>query len=139
MNNTLFPDVDPNSATWTSPPREAVIAQSLLYASLATSLFAALLAVLGKQWVVRYLRNRRGSTADQSRDRQRKLNGLEEWYFYIVPESLLMILQFALLLLASALPVYLWTICRVIAGVILGFALSVGIAYTFFTLIATPN
>jgi len=138
MNNTLFPDVDPNSATWTSPPREAVIAQSLLYASLATSLFAALLAVLGKQWVARYLRNRGGSVAEMSRDRQRKLDGLAKWYFYIVPESILMILQFALFLLASALLVYLWTICRVIAEVILAFALSAGIAYTFLTLIAIP-
>ncbi|KAF9643703.1 hypothetical protein BDM02DRAFT_3074152, partial [Thelephora ganbajun] len=50
MNNTLFPDADPSSTTWTGPPPKIVVVQSLLYASLATSFFAAFLAMLGKQW-----------------------------------------------------------------------------------------
>ena len=58
MNNSLFPDADPSSTTWIQPPPEIVTVQSLLYASLTTSLFTAFLAMLGKQWVNRYLRNR---------------------------------------------------------------------------------
>jgi len=86
MNNSLFPDADPNSTTWTGPPPEIVTVQSLLYASLATSLFAAFLAMLGKQWVNRYLRNRGDSAADKSRDRQRKLDGFEKWRFHLAIE-----------------------------------------------------
>ena len=89
MNNSLFPDVDPDSAiAWTGPPSEIVTVQSLLYASLVTSLFAALLAMLGKQWVNRYLRNHGGSVGDKSRDRQRKLDGFGKWHFYLAIEGL---------------------------------------------------
>jgi len=49
MNASLFPDADPSSITWTGLPAEIITIQSLLYASLATSLFAAFLAILGKQ------------------------------------------------------------------------------------------
>ena len=88
VNSSLFPDANPTSVTQTGPPPEIVTVQSLLYASLATSLFAAFLAMLGKQWVNRYLRNRGGSPADKSRDRQRKLDGFEKWHFHLIIESL---------------------------------------------------
>ena len=137
MNGSLFPNVDPNSVSWTGPPPEIVTVQSLLYASLAISLFAAFLAMLGKQWVTRYLRNRGGSAAEKSRDRQRKLDGLEAWYFYLVVESLPVMLQLALLLLACALSLYLWTINRTVAGVILAFTTFGIVSYGLFTLAAT--
>jgi len=107
VNGSLFPDANPNSITWTSPPPEIVTVQSLLYASLATPLFAAFIAMLGKQWVNRYLRNRGGSTADKSRDRQRKLDGFDKWHFHLIIESLPVMLQLALLLLGCALSQYL--------------------------------
>jgi len=137
MNNSLFPDADPSSVAWTGPPPGIVTVQSMLYASFATSLLAAFLAILGKQWVNRYIRNRRGSVADKSRDRQRKLDGLEEWHFHIVIESLPVMLQLTLLLLGGALSRYLWTINRTVAWVILSFALFGLASYTFFTLAAT--
>ncbi|KAF9644234.1 hypothetical protein BDM02DRAFT_3103314, partial [Thelephora ganbajun] len=49
MNNSLFPDADPGDTIWTGPPPRIVAVQSLLYASLVTSLLAAFLAMLGKQ------------------------------------------------------------------------------------------
>jgi len=137
MNNTLFPDVDLTPAAWTGPPPEIVTVQSLLYASLTTSLFAAFLAMLGKQWVNRYLRNRGGSAADKSRDRQRKLGGLEKWHFHLTIESLPVMLQFALLLLGCALSRYLWTSCRTVAGIIAGVTLFGVASYVFLTLAAT--
>ena len=109
VNASLFPDAIPDPTTWSGPPPQIVTIQSLLYASLATSLFAAFLAFLGKQWINRYLRNRGGSAADKSRDRQRKLDGLERWHFQLVIESLPVMLQLALLLLGCALSLYLWT------------------------------
>lgn len=137
MNNSLFPDVDPNSVIWAGPSSEATAAQSLLYASLATSLFAAFLGMLGKQWVNRYIWNRGGSAADKSRDRQRKLDGLEKWRFRLVIESLPVMLQLALLLFGCGLSLYLWTINRIVAGVAIAFTLFGVTLYVFFTFIAT--
>ena len=137
VNSSLYTGVDPDSTTWTGPPPGIVTIQSLLYASLATSLFAAFLAMLGKQWVSWYLRNRGGSAADKSRDRQRKLDGLESWYFHVVIESLPVMLQLALLLLGCALSPYLWTISRTVAGVAIAATLLGVISYICFTFAAT--
>ena len=137
MNNSLFPDVDPSSVTWTGPPPGIVTIQSLLYGSLATSLFAAFIAMLGKQWVTRYLRKQGGSAVEKSRDRQRKLDGFKKWHFQLVIESLPVMLQLALLLLGCALTQYLWTINRTIAGVILAFTVFGITSYALFTLAGT--
>ena len=136
MNNTLFPDADSTSTPWTGPPPEIVTVQSLLYSSLATSLFAAFIAMLGKQWVTRYLRKQGGSAAEKSRDRQQKLDGFNKWKFQLAIESLPVMLQLALLLLGSGLTLYLWTISRTVAGVILAFTLLGVTSFTFFTVAA---
>ena len=137
VNGSLFPDADPAAITWTGPPPEIITVQSLLYASLATSLFVAFLAMLGKQWVNRYLRNRGGSAADKSRDRQRKLDGLQKWRFHLAIEGLPVMLQLALLLLWCALSQYLWTISRTVSGVIIAVAVLGVTLYVFLTLAAT--
>jgi len=137
VNSPLFPDANPDSVTWSGPPPGIVAVQSLLYASLATSLFTAFIAMLGKQWVNRYLRNRGGSAADKSRDRQRKLDGFGKWYFCLVIESLPVILQLALLLLGCALSQYLWTISRTVAGIIAAMTLFGITSYVLLTLAAT--
>ena len=137
VNNSLFPNADPGAIAWAGPPPEIVTVQSLLYASLATSLFAAFLAMLGKQWVNRYLRNRGGSAADKSRDRQRKLDGPQKWHPHIVIESLPVMLQLALLLLGWALSQYLWTLSRTVAGVIIAVTVLGLTLYVSLTLAAT--
>jgi hypothetical protein len=137
VNSSLFPDADPGAIAWTGPPPEIVTVQSLLYASLVTSLFAAFLAMLGKQWVNRYLRNHGGSAADKSRDRQRKLDGLQKWHFQLAIESLPVMLQLALLLLGCALSQYLWTISRTVAGVVIAVTVLGVTLYVFLTLVAT--
>ena len=137
VNGSLFPDVDPNVASWAGPPPGIVTVQSLLYTSLTTSLFAVFIAMLGKQWINRYLRRHGGSAADKSRDRQKKIDGLEGWRFRLVIESLPVMLQAALLLLCCALSKYLWTINRIVAGFILTFTLFGVTSYTFFTLAAS--
>ena len=137
VNSSLFPDADPGAIAWTGPPPEIVTVQSLLYASLTTALFAAFLAMLGKQWVNRYLRNRGGSTADKSRDRQRKLDGLQKWRFHLAIESLPVMLQLALLLLGCALSQYLWALSRTVAGVIIAVTVLGDTLYVSLTLAAT--
>ena len=138
MNNSLFPHAGPDSITSASAdrPPKIVVVQAILYASLATSLFTAFLATLGKQWINRYTRSDGGSTAEKSQDRQRKLDALRDWRFRLVVESLPVMLQFALLLLGCALSIYLWTLNRTVARVIVVFT-SLGVAlYAFFTITA---
>ncbi|KAJ7850641.1 hypothetical protein B0H14DRAFT_3664228 [Mycena olivaceomarginata] len=54
-----------------------LIAQSLLYISLGSTLLAALLAVLGKQWLMYYsAAGERGTIETRGLERQRKLDGL---------------------------------------------------------------
>jgi len=125
---------------WTGPPRMVAQVQSILFSSLATSLFSALLAMLGKQWLNRYASvDVRGSVIDRSQRRQRKLNGIVTWYFEHVMESLPIMLQFSLLLLGCALSQYLWTMDTTIAAVVLG-ATSFGVlAYALILIMGTLN
>ncbi|KAJ7484228.1 hypothetical protein FB451DRAFT_1169296 [Mycena latifolia] len=59
-----------------------VVAQSLLYISLFSTLLAALLAVLGKQWLMYYsAAGQRGTIEARGLERQRKLDALRSWKF----------------------------------------------------------
>jgi len=107
---------------WDGPEPTVVHVQSILYSSLAASLLAAFIAMLGKQWLNRYVRvDMRGSVIDRCRDRQRKMDGMVTWRFELVMEGLPLMLQAALLLLGYALSEYLYSIGRVVASVVIGF------------------
>ena len=81
-----------------------------MYASLMISLLAAFVAMLGKQWLNRYLRNSGGSMIERCGDRQRKFNGLKRWPLHFFVESLPVMLQAALLFLACGLCRHMWSI-----------------------------
>ena len=111
LNNSIIPGEVPTPPTpWSGPAQEIVIVTNLLYASLLISLLAAFVAMLGKQWLNRYLRDTGGSNAERCGDRQRKRNGIEKWPFEMFVESLPIMLQIALLLLAVGLSRYMWAI-----------------------------
>ena len=121
---------------WSGPADELVVVTDLMYASLLLSLLAAFVAMLGKQWLNRYLRDTGGSIAERCGDRQRKRNGIEKWPFELFIESLPVMLQIALLLLAVGLSRYMWTINVSVASTILGLtAFGVG----FFMLIVVAG
>ena len=121
---------------WTGPPRVMVLVQAILFGSLATSLFSAFLAMLGKQWLNRYAStDMRGTAIERSQNRQRKLDGIITWYFDHVMESLPLMLQIALLLLGLALSRYLWEVNIVVACVVLGVT-SLGVIFYIFIVIA---
>ena len=136
MDNTTFGDTIPTiPQPWTGPPRTIVQVQAILFASLAASLFSAFLAMLGKQWLNRYASvDMRGSAIERSQNRQRKLNGIDSWYFDHVMESLPLMLQAALLLLGCALSRYLWEINTTVASVVLGVT-SIGVLLYLFIII----
>ncbi|KAF9644092.1 hypothetical protein BDM02DRAFT_3073098, partial [Thelephora ganbajun] len=136
IDNTTFGGDVPALPRWTGPPRTIVHVQSILYASLFTSLLSAFLAMLGKQWLNRYASiDMRGSAIERSQNRQRKLDGIVVWYFDHVMESLPVMLQIALLLLGCALSRYLWEINTTVTFVVLGVT-SFGVLFLLFIVFA---
>ena len=137
VDNTAFGDNIPTiPQPWTGPPRMIVQVQTILFASLAASLFSAFLAMLGKQWLNRYASvDMRGSAIERSQNRQQKLDGIDSWYFDRLMESLPLMLQAALLLLGCALSRYLWEINTTVASVVLGVT-SFGVLFYLFIVVA---
>lgn len=136
LDDTSFPGVDLSALEWTGPNSTLVNVQTLLYASLAVSLLAAFLAMLGKQWLNRYDHiEKRGSLIDRSRNRQMKLDGMETWGFSFVMEGLPLMLQIGLLLLGCALSRYLWIIDHTIAKMVVGVT-SFGVLFYGFIVIS---
>ena len=136
MDNTTFGGDAPALPQWTGPPQAIIHTQCLLYASLFASLLAAFLAMLGKQWLNEYDSiDLRGSAIERSQDRQRKLNGINAWYFDQVIGSLPVMLQASLLLLGCALSKYLWEIDTTVAAVVVGVT-SFGVLFYLFIVVA---
>jgi len=114
-----------------------------MYASLMISVLAAFVAMLGKQWLNRYLRNSGGSMIERCGDRQRKFNGLKRWPLHFFVESLPVMLQAALLLLACGLCRHMWSInapvaCTLITLTGLGVAFYIGIVIAGMSSYACP-
>ena len=100
-------------------------------------LFAAFIAVLGKQWLNRFAQVEiSGPIADQSRNRVRNLDGMVIWHFNLVMECLPLMFQISLLLLRFFLFDYLFSINRTVAGVLIGFT-AFGLFYLLIVSAAT--
>jgi hypothetical protein len=96
----------------------------------------ALLAVLGKQWIVHYVAaGSRGTLEERGVERQRKSDGLVKWRFDMVMQMFPLLLQLALLLFSAALSLYLWTVQHSIAVIVFTFT-SLGIIAYFLLLIS---
>jgi hypothetical protein len=136
IDNTTFGGDVPTLPQWTGPPQTIIHVQSLLYASLLTSLLSAFIAMLGKQWLNRYESvDIRGPAIERSQNRQRKMDGIVAWCFDYVIESLPLMLQAALLLLGCALSKYLWEVNTTVASVVLGLTLF-GVFFYLFVVVA---
>ncbi|KAJ7768960.1 hypothetical protein B0H16DRAFT_1716158 [Mycena metata] len=73
------------------------------------------------QWLFHYnSMDERGTIEERGLQRQRKLDALHHWKFGMVMHSVPLLLQISLLLFAGALSIYLWTIQRAVAGIVLG-------------------
>jgi len=67
IDNTTFGSDVPTVPQWDGPSPTIVHVEAILYASLATSVFSAFLAMLGKQWLNRYASiDMRGSAIERS-------------------------------------------------------------------------
>ena len=137
QQNPSFDGADP-LAPVSSIPISIVRAQSILFASLSVTLFVAFIAVLGKQWILYYTRATTwGNIVDRGKERQAKLVGLQRWGLHLIMESLPVMLQFALLLFAIALVVYLWDVDVSVAEVVLVVTCAGFIFYGCITIAAT--
>jgi hypothetical protein len=136
LNRSIVPDEDPAAPpVWNGPPTEIVTALSLLYASQATSILTAFIAMLGKGWVGRYLRHSGGSRIERCGDRQRKFDGLGKWQFAVVIDTLPVMLQAAVLLFGCGLSRYLWSVNTSVAWVVISFT-TLGVLFYFVILAA---
>ncbi|KAJ7644849.1 hypothetical protein FB45DRAFT_300235, partial [Roridomyces roridus] len=117
-----------------NPPILVLVAQSLLYISLGATLLAALLAVLGKQWLMYYSSagESRGTIAERGLERQRKLEGLRRWNFNTIMRLFPLMLQFALLIFAVGISVYLWTVHHVLAIIAMMLTATGFVSYSAF-------
>jgi len=120
-NATAFEEhVDPPPLDWKLSDNSYVGVQCMMYASLAVSVLAACLAMLGKQWLNRYDQiEMRGTLTQRSRHRHRKMTGMAAWHFDITMEALPVMLQIALLLFCYGLSRYLWNVNQTVASVII--------------------
>ncbi|KAJ7836638.1 hypothetical protein B0H14DRAFT_3460530 [Mycena olivaceomarginata] len=125
-----FQSSDSGSSQPSNPSLLILVAQSLLFVSLGSTLLAALLAVLGKQWLMYYsAAGERGTVETRGLERQRKLDGLRKWKFDTIMQIFPLLLQFGLFLFASGLSVFLWRINLVLALIVLGLTSLGTLAY----------
>ncbi|KAJ7479718.1 hypothetical protein FB451DRAFT_1556572 [Mycena latifolia] len=128
VSSAFIIQIEPQLTTTSEPSRTIVVVQSLLYISLFTTLLAALLTVLGKQWIMHYQEaGSRGTIEERGLERQRKLDGLRKWKLESVLQMFPMLLQLALFLFSAALSIYLWTVHHGIAIIVLALT-SLGFA-----------
>ncbi|KAJ7451776.1 hypothetical protein B0H11DRAFT_1927671 [Mycena galericulata] len=125
----MQPNLQPNTEN-TGPGMLVIAAQILLYISLFTTLSAAMLAALGKQWLLHYGEaGNRGTLEQRGLERQRKLDGLMKWKFEFIVQVFPLLLQLALLLFWVALALYLWTIYCPLAITVISLTSIGSIAY----------
>ncbi|KAJ7080692.1 hypothetical protein C8R44DRAFT_992403 [Mycena epipterygia] len=123
-----------------NPPVKILVASSLLYISLGSTLLAAVLAVLGKQWLMYYsAAGDRGTIEARGLERQRKFDGLRKWKFDTIMQMFPLLLQLGLLLFATALSVYLWTVHISLAIIVLSFTSFGFISYIFLLISAAVS
>ena len=140
LNQSAIPGENPSAPPiQEDPPHDIITVTGLMYASLLISLLAAFVAMLGKQWLNRYLRHAGGSMIERCGDRQRKYEGLERWPFHLFVESLPLMLQASLLLLACGLCQYMWSINVSVAIIIITLTVLGVLFYTGIVIAGTSS
>ncbi|KAG9124542.1 hypothetical protein FRC07_011182 [Ceratobasidium sp. 392] len=90
----------------------------LWFTSLGLSLSAALIAMLGKEWLTAFLASRPRAAHPHALLRQARLQGLERWWALHIIAFLPSLLHASLLLFSVGLVIYLWILDHAIAAVL---------------------
>ncbi|KAJ7081928.1 hypothetical protein C8R44DRAFT_905079 [Mycena epipterygia] len=138
VSSAFITQIQPQIQVGDTPPI-LLVSQSLLYISLFATLMAALLAVLGKQWLMYYSAADRGSMEQRCITCQRKLDGIRKWKFEEIMKTFPLLLQFALLLFAAALSTFLWTVHHSLAVIVVVLTFFGFVAYMFLLISAAVS
>ncbi|CAE6441111.1 unnamed protein product [Rhizoctonia solani] len=119
-----MPDFTPSlSARWVN---------GIWFMSLGLSLSAALIAMLGKEWLTTFHSSRPRSARRLAFIRQSRLKGLEDWGALHIIALLPTLLHMSLLLFSVGLVVYLWALDTALAAVLAG-VIGLTLAFYFVT------
>ncbi|KAG9093324.1 hypothetical protein FRC06_011566, partial [Ceratobasidium sp. 370] len=102
-----------------TPSTSARWVNGIWFTSLGLSLSAALVAMLAKEWLTAFLSSRPRPAHTHALLRQSRLEGLEKWWALHIIALLPSLLHASLLLFSIGLVIYLWTLDRIVAAVIL--------------------
>ncbi|KAH9972270.1 hypothetical protein BGW80DRAFT_1445982 [Lactifluus volemus] len=120
-----------------SPPKSAVLVNSLWFLSLAISLTCALLAMMLQQWVRRYVtitQSARYSTHKRASFRAFLANGVDKFYLPWSVEALPALLHLSLFFFFSGLVIYLLNINHTVYSVVVWWVGLAGCVYGCITL-----
>ncbi|KAG9089432.1 hypothetical protein FRC06_001550, partial [Ceratobasidium sp. 370] len=101
-----------------APSTSARWINGIWFGSLGLSLSAALIAMLGKEWLTAFLASRPRPAHSHALLRQSRLEGLERWWALHIIALLPSLLHASLLFFAIGLVIYLWAIDTIVAAVI---------------------
>ncbi|KEP47324.1 putative transmembrane protein [Rhizoctonia solani 123E] len=101
-----------------SPSLSARWINGIWFMSLGLSLSAALIAMLGKEWLITFQSSRPRSTRRLAFIRQSRLTGLEDWGALHIIALLPTLLHVSLLLFSIGLVIYLWALDVAVAAVL---------------------
>jgi hypothetical protein len=122
------------------PSTAAVSINCLLFASLGTSLIAALASVIALQWVADYdaaITRGGSSPEDRARRRQFRFAGVVQWKMAEIIAALPLLLYCSVVLFWAGTIQWMWTINRIVTYVVAGGTTVVVLFYFITTLLAT--
>ncbi|KEP47895.1 putative transmembrane protein [Rhizoctonia solani 123E] len=112
-----------------TPPLSARWINGIWFMSLGLSLAAALIAMLGKEWLITFQSSRPRSTRRLAFIRQSRLKGLEDWGALHIIALLPTLLHVSLLLFSVGLVLYLWALDVAVAAVL---SAVIGVTVAFY-------
>lgn len=118
-----------------SAPLWAVVINSLWFVSLVAALSSAFIGILVKQWLREYMRPVSITPIDALSLRQLHYQALKDWGVVEIISFLPLLLQFSLAFFLIGLLYFLWTLHRVVAGILTAVIAVVFIFYAATTLL----
>ncbi|KAG9088326.1 hypothetical protein FRC06_002094, partial [Ceratobasidium sp. 370] len=119
----------PPSVPEFTPSLSARWINGIWFTSLGLSLSAALVAMLGKEWLNAFRASRPRAAHSHALLRQARLEGLERWWALHIIALLPSLLHASLLLFAIGLVIYLWALDNVVGVVLLAIVGTTSLFY----------
>ncbi|TFK80266.1 hypothetical protein K466DRAFT_467602, partial [Polyporus arcularius HHB13444] len=136
VNSTQSPFVILDSSTPSTPPVPLwiVVLNALWFSSLISSLAAASIGIMVKQWLTEYQSGLSGTSRQTARLRQLRLNSLQRWRVKEIVSFLPVLLQIASGLFFAGLLILLWNLNRTVA-IVGTFFVAILLAFSLGTII----